>query len=141
MSSHSDLDGMGLIPASPDARNVPLLLCQERFHEASLYDSSFLQFFKSFKASSVDRFLCSITWSKVRWLEVMNLMIELYYFLSDYNIVLFKFILINFLIVIFCLGSSCYATAAMASDGVIFAFLTILHMTLRSLPTLCIPDY
>jgi hypothetical protein len=30
--------GMGSIPASPDsdARNVPLLLCQERFNEASL---------------------------------------------------------------------------------------------------------
>ncbi len=38
MSSHSDLDGMGSIPASPDARNVPLLLCQERFNEASLSD-------------------------------------------------------------------------------------------------------
>ncbi len=27
---------MGSIPASPDARNVPLLLCLERFNEASL---------------------------------------------------------------------------------------------------------
>ena len=27
---------MGSIPASPDALNVPLLLCQERFNEASL---------------------------------------------------------------------------------------------------------
>jgi hypothetical protein len=27
---------MGSIPASPDARNVPLLLCHERFNEASL---------------------------------------------------------------------------------------------------------
>ncbi len=35
-SSHSDSDGMGSIPASPDARNVPLLLCQERFNDASL---------------------------------------------------------------------------------------------------------
>ena len=39
MSSHSaDLDGMGSIPASPDALNVPLLLCQERFNAASLLD-------------------------------------------------------------------------------------------------------
>ncbi len=29
-------DGMGSIPASPNALNVPLLLCQERFNEASL---------------------------------------------------------------------------------------------------------
>ncbi len=36
MSSHSDSDGMGSIPASPDALHVPLLLCQERFNEASL---------------------------------------------------------------------------------------------------------
>ncbi len=38
VSSHSDLDGMDSIPASPDARNVPLLLCQERFNGASLSD-------------------------------------------------------------------------------------------------------
>jgi hypothetical protein len=38
VSSHSDLDGMGSIPASPDALNVPLLLYQERFNEASLPD-------------------------------------------------------------------------------------------------------
>ncbi len=31
-----DSDGMGSIPAIPDARNVPLLLCHERFNEASL---------------------------------------------------------------------------------------------------------
>jgi len=30
-----DLDGMGSIPAIPDARNVPLLLCHERFNEAT----------------------------------------------------------------------------------------------------------
>ena len=36
MSSHSDCDGMGSIPAIPNARNVPLLLCHERFNEASL---------------------------------------------------------------------------------------------------------
>ncbi len=36
VSSHSDSDGMGSIPASPDALNVPLLLCQEWFNEASL---------------------------------------------------------------------------------------------------------
>ena len=36
VSGHSDSDGMGSIPASPNARNVPLLLCQERFNEASL---------------------------------------------------------------------------------------------------------
>ncbi len=36
VSSHSDSDGMGSIPASPDALSVPLLLCQERFNEASL---------------------------------------------------------------------------------------------------------
>ena len=28
-------DGMGSIPAIPDARNVPLLLCHERFNEAT----------------------------------------------------------------------------------------------------------
>ncbi len=38
VSGHSDSDGMGSIPASPDARNVPLVLCQERFNEASLSD-------------------------------------------------------------------------------------------------------
>ncbi len=44
VSSHSDSDGMGSIAASPDARNVPLLLCQERFNEASLPDMlAFLQ--------------------------------------------------------------------------------------------------
>ncbi len=31
-----DCDGMVSIPASPDARNVPLLICRERFYEASL---------------------------------------------------------------------------------------------------------
>jgi hypothetical protein len=31
---------MGSIPASPDARNVPLLLHQERFNEASLFEKS-----------------------------------------------------------------------------------------------------
>ena len=36
VSSRSDSDGMGSIPANPDALNVPLLLCQERFNEASL---------------------------------------------------------------------------------------------------------
>jgi hypothetical protein len=36
VSGHSDSDGMGSIPASHDARNVPLLLCQERCNEASL---------------------------------------------------------------------------------------------------------
>ena len=36
MSSHSDSDGVGSIPASPDARNVALLLCQERFNEVGL---------------------------------------------------------------------------------------------------------
>ncbi len=35
-SSHSDSDGMGSIPAIPDARNLPLLLCHEWFNEASL---------------------------------------------------------------------------------------------------------
>jgi hypothetical protein len=43
VSGHSDLpvDGMGSIPSSPDARrNVPLLLCQELFNEASLPESS-----------------------------------------------------------------------------------------------------
>ncbi len=42
MSSHSDSDGMGSIPASSDAQNVPLLLCQERFNEASLSESNYL---------------------------------------------------------------------------------------------------
>ncbi len=36
VSSHSDSDGVVSIPASPDALHVPLLLCQERFNEASL---------------------------------------------------------------------------------------------------------
>ena len=36
MSNHSDSDDMGSIPAIPDARKVPLLLCRERFNEASL---------------------------------------------------------------------------------------------------------
>jgi hypothetical protein len=31
-----DCDGMGSIPAIPEAQNVPLLLCHERFNEASL---------------------------------------------------------------------------------------------------------
>ena len=31
-----DCDGMGSIPATPEARNVPLLPCHERFNEASL---------------------------------------------------------------------------------------------------------
>ncbi len=34
--SDSDSDGMGSISAKPDARKVPLLLCHERFDEASL---------------------------------------------------------------------------------------------------------
>ena len=38
VSSHSDSDGMGSIPVSPNALNVPFLLCQERFNEASLPD-------------------------------------------------------------------------------------------------------
>ena len=33
-----DSDGMGSIPAIPDAQNVPLLLCHERFNEACLPD-------------------------------------------------------------------------------------------------------
>ncbi len=41
VSGHSDLDAMGSIPSSPDARrNVPFLLCQELFNEASLPESS-----------------------------------------------------------------------------------------------------
>jgi hypothetical protein len=36
VSSHSDSNGMGSIPTSPDALNVPLLLYQEQFNEASL---------------------------------------------------------------------------------------------------------
>ncbi len=35
-SSHFDSDGMGSIPAIPDAQNVPLLLCHELFNVASL---------------------------------------------------------------------------------------------------------
>jgi hypothetical protein len=31
-----DCDGMVSIPAIPDARTVPLLLCHERFNEASV---------------------------------------------------------------------------------------------------------
>jgi hypothetical protein len=31
-----DCDGMGSIPAIPEARSVPLLLCHERFNEAGL---------------------------------------------------------------------------------------------------------
>ncbi len=40
MSSQLDCDSicMGSIPAVPDARNVPLLLCHERYNEASLPD-------------------------------------------------------------------------------------------------------
>ncbi len=34
--SHSDPDRMGSSPAIPDARNVPLLLYDELFNEASL---------------------------------------------------------------------------------------------------------
>ena len=37
MSSQSDSDGMGSIPATPNARNVPLFLCHQRTNEASLY--------------------------------------------------------------------------------------------------------
>ncbi len=36
VQSHSDLDSVGSIPAIPNARNVPSLLCRERFNEASL---------------------------------------------------------------------------------------------------------
>jgi hypothetical protein len=36
VQSHSDLDGVGSIPAIPNARYVPSLLCHERFNEASL---------------------------------------------------------------------------------------------------------
>ncbi len=36
VQSHSDLDGVGSIPAIPNARYVPSLLCHERFDEASL---------------------------------------------------------------------------------------------------------
>ena len=38
VQSHSDLDGVGSIPAIPNARYVPSLLCHERFNEASLPD-------------------------------------------------------------------------------------------------------
>ena len=31
-TSHSDSDGIDSIPAIPDAQNVPLLLCHERFN-------------------------------------------------------------------------------------------------------------
>ncbi len=34
-SCHFEYDGMGSIPAIPDTRKVPLLLCHERFNEAS----------------------------------------------------------------------------------------------------------
>ncbi len=37
-SSHSDFDGMGSIPAIPNARKVALLLCPGRFDKASLPD-------------------------------------------------------------------------------------------------------
>jgi hypothetical protein len=36
MSGHSHLDGICSIPAIPNARNVPVLLCQAGFNEASL---------------------------------------------------------------------------------------------------------
>jgi hypothetical protein len=36
VQSHSDLDCKGSIPAIPNARYVPSLLCHERFNEASL---------------------------------------------------------------------------------------------------------
>ncbi len=32
VQSHSDLDGVGSIPAIPDARYVPSLLCHERYY-------------------------------------------------------------------------------------------------------------
>ena len=36
VQSYSDLDGVGSIPAIPNARYVHSLLCHERFNEASL---------------------------------------------------------------------------------------------------------
>ncbi len=45
VSSHSDSDGKGSIPASPDALHVPLLLCQELFNEASLSDCMYHNLF------------------------------------------------------------------------------------------------
>ena len=36
VQSHSDLDCMSSIPAIPNARYVPSLLCRELFNEASL---------------------------------------------------------------------------------------------------------
>ena len=36
VQSHSYLDGVGSIPAIPNARYVPSLLCHERFSEVSL---------------------------------------------------------------------------------------------------------
>jgi hypothetical protein len=35
---HSNLDGVGSIPAIPNAQYVPSLLCHEQFNEASLPD-------------------------------------------------------------------------------------------------------
>ncbi len=35
VQSHSDLDGVGSIPAIPNARNVLSLLCHELFNESS----------------------------------------------------------------------------------------------------------
>ncbi len=36
VQSHSDLDGVGSIPAIPNARYVPSALCHERYNEARL---------------------------------------------------------------------------------------------------------
>jgi hypothetical protein len=41
VQSHSDLDGVGSIPAIPNTLYVPSLLCHEQFNEASLPSSTY----------------------------------------------------------------------------------------------------
>ena len=59
VSSHSDSDGMGSIPAIPDAQNVPLLLCLELFNEARLLVSVSLVCLHQFLNTSIVIIHCS----------------------------------------------------------------------------------
>jgi hypothetical protein len=54
VQSHSDLDGVGSIPAIPNARYVPSLLCHELFNEASL--PAYVTYFAYFKYSEFNLF-------------------------------------------------------------------------------------
>ena len=55
VQSHSDLDGVGSIPAIPNARYVPSLLCRERFNKASLPAALLQQYSKKYDASTNTR--------------------------------------------------------------------------------------